>query len=120
MIGPNAHEIAESLRRAPRRGDCLLAIDALKIATASQLADVVGITVGRVGWIMHGRLPYYRIDRALVRLGLVIEIRTARGRAFEITPFGARVAPLLTDERHVRHRALHARLTHVKRRRLRA
>lgn len=120
MIGPTAREIAESFRRGPRRGDLLLELDAHQIASAGHLAAALGVSTVRVIWMMHGRLPYYRLDQSLLRLGLAQRKPVRRGRVYQITPLGRRVAEILVDERRRAHRAKHARLLHTKRVRARA
>ncbi|HET6406132.1 MAG TPA: archaellum operon transcriptional activator EarA family protein [Candidatus Thermoplasmatota archaeon] len=115
MLGPDAREIAESFRRGPRRGDLLLELDAHRIASTSHLAAAVGITATRVVYMMHGRLPYYRHDQSLVRLGLARRLKVRRGRAYEITPLGERVARILAEERRRDERAESERRWHTRR-----
>lgn len=99
MIGPDARDIADSFRRGPRRGDLLLELDAHGIASANHLAAAIGVTALRIVWMMHGKLPFYRRDTALVTLGLVRPVAVRRGRAYEITDLGRRVSRILGAER---------------------
>lgn len=77
----------------------MLELDVRKIAYLGQLERATGIRVDRIRAALHGRLPEFSLEGSPIALGLVREVRTRRGVAFEITPWGEGVATLLRKDR---------------------
>jgi predicted transcriptional regulator with HTH domain len=69
---------------------------------ASHLIDAAGIDQRRLWWAMRGNGATYRIDLALVKCGLVEEIRTKGELRFRLTAAGRREARALLKERRSR------------------
>jgi len=90
--------IRHALRRSRVRTDILLAL--LQVARAS-LPDIVratGADPRNVHLALHGDGKRYRIDEALVALGLV-EVSVAEGvNVYVLTPYGQATAKLLQQD----------------------
>lgn len=75
-------------------------------AFPAQLADALGVSKWALGGLMHGRLPYYSVDLALVPAGLA-EVRWGPGgRHYVVTARGRRKARSLAVGRVRRREAL--------------
>lgn len=77
----------------------LILLSSLSEAYPNQLARGLNVSASRVRAVMHGRLPGYRPELSLIRLGLAQEILTPNGRVYAITNRGRRKARSLTSEK---------------------
>lgn len=81
-----------SLRKSRGRRVVMMSLNAVGETYLGHLARMTGIERNRVRYILHGRLPYYRLDLSLVAQGLVEPVLTATGRIYRITTKGRRKA----------------------------
>lgn len=100
-------EVELSIHRSRVRQRVLMTLSSWSEATPRALAFACGINTQRLAWIMHGHWPAYRVELALIRLGLAEEIHTPNGRVYAITARGRKKA-----------RQLSARFTRSAKRRL--
>ena len=95
------------MTRSRLRLRLLLVLSSLGEASLAQLAHAAGIPPHRAKCILFGRLPGWSPERALVPCGLAREVPTPRGRKFEVTTEGRRLARSITAARargHMRDR----------------
>lgn len=104
-----------AFRRSRIRCAVLLALDAAGTAHAAHLADLSGISVGRVRWVMHGKLPYFRPDLSLLARRLAREMRTPTGAFYAITAHGRRRARLIRELRRHHEREAARRVAMMRR-----
>lgn len=95
-----------STRRSRNRTAILLALASLGEAYAGQLARMTGIAHFRVKACLVGAPPDYRVELALVHLGLARVVDTDHGRYYAITSKGLRKARSITAAR-ARRRGRH-------------
>lgn len=104
-----------AFRRSRLRCAVLLALDLVGTAHAAHLAELSGISIGRVRWVMRGKLPYFRPELSLVARGLAREARTSAGVAYVITPPGRRRARLIRELRRLNEREAARRVAMMRR-----
>jgi hypothetical protein len=86
------HLDAESMRRSRTREETLLALHRVHQAHLAHIEELTGLSGRTIKMALHGQLPYFRRDLALITRRLVIEIVKPRGRAYAITDLGHRRA----------------------------
>lgn len=90
---------ARSTRRCRNRQRALLLLSSMGEAFPAQLADALGVSTWALHGLMHGRLPYYSVDLALVPAGLAVVRWGPGGRHYAITTRGRRKARSLAAGR---------------------
>jgi hypothetical protein len=96
---PHDSHLEHAMRRSVASVRLLLALHELRVATTNQLARAAAIAPGRVKWIVHGRMPYYRPDQAPLFLGLVVVGGSRRRPRYAITDEGDQAAARLLRRR---------------------
>lgn len=80
--------VVRSLRRARSRRRVLLALSDLAEAYLSHLAAAAGLRAAQAAGVLHGALPAYKPELALVTLGLVACREAAFGTTYRLTASG--------------------------------
>lgn len=88
-----------SVHRSRLRERILLALSSLGEAYLGQLARGTGLPASRVKWCLYGYPPRYRVELALIPLGLAEERQGPVGRHFVITTKGRRKARSIVARR---------------------
>ena len=109
-MNPIRAESRTSTTRSRLRLRLLLTLSSLGEGTLGQLSHATGIPPYRVKCILYGKLPAWSPERALIPCGLAREVATThRGRKFEVTNEGRRLARSITSARahgHMRDRMM--------------
>lgn len=92
---PLTPSAARSLRRSRLRRALLLALADLQEGYLAEVAAAAGMRSADALACLVGREPDYRVDLALIELGLVEARGRDGGRVFRITPAGLALAQAL-------------------------
>lgn len=88
-----------SASKSRLRQDILLFVSSVGEAYLGQIARALHTSTTRVRWCLHGHLPYYREDIALVPLSLIDRVEAPTGGFYRITTRGRRKARSIVAQR---------------------